>query len=237
MLNSATCTRCLTFPPRCPLPYIPSAAPAPSTAAAAAASVWWVQLVVAADDEEQHNAAAAPPPAPTAGPPTISARHRLTKPSAAAAQSAQQQRLARLLERAAASAHVSSCPGLWLSYMSYEYGLGRLPYAKRVFLRAVREVPLANDVWVRGFQLLGCGGDCGDGDGGSGGQQRGQQPGVGGGSAQGDERAGTAVAVPGLLTSREVSELLGVAGDKGVRLRTDVYEVMLEYLGEENAVA
>lgn len=196
--------------------------------------MWWVQLVVAADDEEQHTAAGAPPLGPTAGPPTINAHRPVTKPSA---HSAQQQRLARLLERAAASAHVSSCPGLWLSYMLYEYGLGRLPYAKRVFLRAVREVPLAKDVWVRGFQLLGCGADVSDGTNRSQPQQPGQQPGAGGGSGQGDERAGTAVATPGLLTSREVSELLGVAGDKGVRLRTDVYEVMLEYLGEENAVA
>lgn len=133
-------------------------------------------------------------------------------------------RVNRLLERAASVRPLALCPLVWGAYLGHETAAGRLPAAKRVFLRAVREVPLSKELWMQGLATLGCRGD-------------------GGGSrfrreleAEGQQSGGPAGAAPaaaGLLSSREVSELLGVAAEKGVRLRTDVYEVMLEALAEQ----
>ncbi|PNH08193.1 hypothetical protein TSOC_005286 [Tetrabaena socialis] len=217
--------------------------PSSAAAAAAAAGVWWAQL------------------AAEAGPPGGGGdRAGSSDP-----------RVLCLLERAAASRHTARCGGVWLWYMSYEgrttgpaagalsyNAAARLPYAKRVFLRGVREVPLCKELWLAGFALLGCGGPCVGAGAATAAAAPGVAAGSGGGSAAdtaapagtADQPAGKAGALvggvaasasvasavsaasAGLLSSREVSELLVIAGDKGVRLRTDVYEVMLEHLGE-----
>ncbi len=55
----------------------------------------------------------------------------------------------------------------------------------------------------------------------------------GGGGFSDISGAPASAATAGLLSSQEVSDLMSVAADKGVRLRTDVYEVMLQHLAEQ----
>ncbi|EFJ48930.1 hypothetical protein VOLCADRAFT_90249 [Volvox carteri f. nagariensis] len=131
-------------------------------------------------------------------------------------------RVARLMERAAAARHLAPCAPIWTAYLAHEAAAGRLVHAKRVFLRAVREVPLSKVLWMLGLSLLGQSGGGGNGA---------EASATDGG---GVSAAAAAAANAGMLTSREVSELLGVASDKGVRLHTDVYEVMLQHLAEQD---
>ncbi|KXZ47710.1 hypothetical protein GPECTOR_33g592 [Gonium pectorale] len=184
-----------------------------SSAPTAAAAVWWAQLAA-----EAGRPAAAISTAATADP-----------------------RVGRLLEAAASARHLAPLAPVWTTYLEHEaavaaavaaaggggpvadprVGAGGGAAAKRVFLRAVREAPLDKELWLRGLELLGCRGGCGGGAGAAG---------TAAAAAAGEPGA---VAAAGQLSAREVSELLGVAGDKGVRLRTDVYETMLEHLAEQ----
>ncbi len=130
-------------------------------------------------------------------------------------------RVSRLMERAAGARHLASCAPVWTAYLGHEAATARTAQSKRVFLRAVREVPVAKELWMLGLALLG--------------QGPGQYSTESGGGDGPSKISGAqaSAATVGLLSSREVSELLGVAADKGVRLRTDVYEVMLQHLAEQ----
>lgn len=59
-----------------------------------------------------------------------------------------------VMERAVATSATSSCPSLWLLYMSYEAGRGRLDSSRRIFLRAVHECPWSKELWMKGLELL-----------------------------------------------------------------------------------
>ncbi|KAG2443281.1 hypothetical protein HYH02_009351 [Chlamydomonas schloesseri] len=206
------------------------AGPDGGAATSAAAVVWWAQLAA-----ESYSATSSTAGASGDGSSTNSGATGSAALHATAAATAADARLLRLLERAAGARHLAHVAPVWVAYLGHEAGAGRGAAAKRVFLRGVREVPLSKALWLQGLGLLGTaegaaatGSPAGAGGAGAGRQDGGQQQ-----QQQQQQQGKVQVQVQPLLGSREVGELLGVAGDKGLRLRTDVYEVMLEHLAEQ----
>ena len=75
---------------------------------------------------------------------------------------------------------------------------------RRVFLRGVRQCPGSKPLWLEGLLY----------------------------AAAGDSSAGGAVP-QALLAPRQAKELLEVMGEKGVRMRTDVMEAVMQALDEQ----
>jgi hypothetical protein len=88
----------------------------------------------------------------------------------------------------------------------------------------VREVPLDKALWMRGFAALATGAQA-VAAGASAGGSLAARAAAGG-------RAPRVAALVGGLSAGEAGELLGVAGERGLRLRTEVLEVMLAAIGE-----
>ncbi|KAF5829576.1 hypothetical protein DUNSADRAFT_15875 [Dunaliella salina] len=121
-------------------------------------------------------------------------------------------RLRPLLERAAATQQLATSPQLWLMYLRYEVQQGQPDAVRRVFLRGVRQCPGCKALWLEGLLYAAAT----------------PSPALSAG--------GTAAGAPstaGLLPPRQAAELLEVMGDKGVRVRTDVMEAVMQALDEQ----